>query len=508
MKQYFAFFTILLLVITSSCREDFVFEPSSGNLRFSRDTIYLDTVFTNIGSSTYTLKVYNDSDKDIIIPQIRLGKGLDSKYRITVDGMMGNNNRIFEDVEFLAKDSMYIFIETTASILDANPTDFLYTDIIEFTSSNNVKQKVDLVTLIQDAVFLYPQRFDDGTTETLSLGEDEIYGFVLNENENGNEFVWTNSKPYVIYGYAGVPSGKTLTIQPGARVHFHDSSGIIVGNGGSLQVLGEPSQTDALEKEVIFEGDRLEPGFANIPGQWGLIWLSQGSVNNVINHLTLKNATVGLLVTDATTATNNSLLIKNTQIYNCANAGILSRSAKIEGENLVINNAGVAALACTWGGNYSFKHCTFNNNWPSSRQVAVLIDNYLTNSNNTITTFDLIKAEFKNCIIFGSNQIALLFDRKEGSTWNTPLFEKCQIKFNNNQLLQRPEYQFLNESNNIIRNGNPDFLNIANNRLEIGLDSDAKGFGNDLNIPFDLKGNARIAPFDLGAYNAILFEED
>jgi hypothetical protein len=34
-----------------------------------------------------------------------------------------------------------------------------------------------VVTLIQDAVFLYPKRFADGTTETLPLGDEKVYGF-------------------------------------------------------------------------------------------------------------------------------------------------------------------------------------------------------------------------------------------------------------------------------------------------------------------------------------------
>jgi len=55
---------------------------STGDLKFSRDTVYLDTVFTDIGSSTYTLKVYNNSKNDITIPTIQLGKGLNSKYRM------------------------------------------------------------------------------------------------------------------------------------------------------------------------------------------------------------------------------------------------------------------------------------------------------------------------------------------------------------------------------------------------------------------------------------------
>ena len=196
MRKIIFLLFIGLIISMSSCREDFVFEPNTGDLKFSRDTIYLDTVFSNIGSSTYTLKVYNTSDKDIKIPTIKLGKGQNSKYRMTVDGMTGENNRIFRNVELLAKDSMYIFIETTAGISDANPNDFLYTDQIQFDSGDNF-QKVELVTLIQDAYFLYPKRFSNGTTETLNIdGIDEpVYGFFLDENDpvNGNEYNWGNA---------------------------------------------------------------------------------------------------------------------------------------------------------------------------------------------------------------------------------------------------------------------------------------------------------------------------
>ena len=65
----------LSMVLWSSCRNDFETVPSTGNLEFSDDTIFLDTVFTNIGSSTYTFKVYNRSDEDVSIPSLRLGQG-------------------------------------------------------------------------------------------------------------------------------------------------------------------------------------------------------------------------------------------------------------------------------------------------------------------------------------------------------------------------------------------------------------------------------------------------
>ena len=341
MRPQIVLFLMGLILSICSCRSDFETEASTGKLEFSKDTIYLDTVFTNIGSSTYRLKVYNRSKNDITIPTLKLAKGLNSKYRMTVDGMQGNKGKIFNNVDLLAKDSLYIFIETTVNIADANPSDFLYTDQIQFDSGQNL-QNVELVTLIQDAVFLYPKRFADGTTETLPIGNEKIEGFYLDENDpiNGNELQFTKKKPYVIYGYAAVPANKTATFEAGTKVHFHANSGLIVANKASIKVNGTVSTTDKMENEVVFEGDRLEPDFENVPGQWGTIWITDGSTNNSFNHLTIKNATIGLLIqnNDGTTVS-----IKNTQIYNSTNYGILAQTAKINGENVVINNAGQAS---------------------------------------------------------------------------------------------------------------------------------------------------------------------
>src|SRR6187402_512577 len=92
MRNFIFLVFIGLLVSVSSCRTDFDFAASAnGDLAFSRDTVYLDTVFKNIGSSTYTLKVYNKTNNNIAIPTIRLGKGNNSKYRMTVDGMTGED---------------------------------------------------------------------------------------------------------------------------------------------------------------------------------------------------------------------------------------------------------------------------------------------------------------------------------------------------------------------------------------------------------------------------------
>ncbi|TDR25788.1 hypothetical protein [Flavobacterium cheniae] len=519
MRRLLLLLLIGFAVSLTSCRNDFDFESRTGGLEFSKDTVYLDTVFTDIGSSTYTLKVYNRSDKNISIPSLRLKEGTASKYRLMVDGMAG---QVFENVEILAKDSMYIFVSVTAEVADANPTDFLYTDKILFGEESNPNhQKVELVTLIQDAYFIYPGRVQNPdesyTYDELNLGVDgdgnpiTIRGRFLEETNpiNGNELHWTNTKPYVIYGYAAVPSNKTLVVDAGARIHFHAESGLIVANNASIHVNGTNSTTAALENEVIFEGDRLEPDFAEVPGQWGTIWLTQGSTNNQIKNLTIKNATVGLLVTGNDGTPTPTLDIENTQIYNCANVGLLARTGNIEGRNMVINNCGQASFAGSFGGSYEFTHCTFANYWPSPTHTAVLLDDF---DGNAI--YALTKANFKNCIIHSSSNLAINL-KKEGTTF-VYNFDHCLIKFADfsNQFTNNPLYAFSNATlydtcliatNSTINN--PDFKDARNNELIIGEDSAARGNADNTYSSFnDILNNPRTNPSDMGAYNWTTFD--
>ena len=74
---------------------------------------------------------------------------------------------------------------------------------------------MELVTLVKDAVFIYPNKDSEGVIETLTFDidddgtpdETEIQGRFLEDSELN----FTNEKPYVIYGYAAVDEGKTLS---------------------------------------------------------------------------------------------------------------------------------------------------------------------------------------------------------------------------------------------------------------------------------------------------------
>jgi hypothetical protein len=511
MRQLLLFLGIIATFCFTSCRNELDFESSIGTLTFSKETVYLDTVFTNIGSSTYTLKVYNNSNKNISIPKVRLGKGQSSNYRLMVDGIPGKE---FENVELLAKDSLFVFIEITSNIANANPTDFLYTDRIEFGETNNY-QKVELVTLIQDAVFIYPERTgspNNYTYEQINLGTNtepaNITGTNLSETDatNGNELHWTNTKPYVIYGFAKIPETKTLIIDSGARVHFHANSGLIVAANAHLQVNGNLSTTEDLENEVIFEGDRLEPNYSDVAGQWLAVLFMGGNNQNVIKNLTIKNATVGMLVSNNDGTTTPTIDMMNVQIYNCANVGILARTGNITGKNVVINNCGQASLACTYGGSYDFTHCTFANYWNSPSQTSLVLTNE--NISSTVQT-SLTQANFKNCIFYGSSNYGIALE-KTGAIFNYK-FDNCLIKFvdYNNQITSNPLYQFSTNTSKYegcifasnSTSNKPEFKNTSINDFRINENSICRNNANyTYSFPLDIVGVTRTNPSDIGAY--------
>jgi hypothetical protein len=452
---------------------------------------------------------------------------VNSLYRMNVDGSTGlpdedQIGKFFEDVELLANDSLFIFIETTIDIaspeLGALENQFLYTDRILLDAGNN-QQDIDVVTLVKDAVFIYPNRDDTtGIVETLTFDVDgdgtpeetTLQGRFLTDEE----LTFTNEKPYVIYGYAGVDAEKTLTMEAGARVHFHTDSGLIITNNGTLNINGALSaDQDLLENEVILEGDRLEPLFTDIPGQWGTIWLFNGSINNTINYATIKNATIGVLSEGNQTGTNDKLTITNSQVYNASSFGILGRATSITAENLVINNCGQSSFAGTLGGKYNFTHCTITNYWNSSfRQFpALLLNDYLEDAEGATITNNLTEANFNNCIIYGNDNPEIFLDDR-GSVFNYK-FTNCLIRFSDDNLEGTDNYNFADPvfyDGNIF-NEDPDFEDGFENLMRIGEDSGANGIGNTdfiSAVPNDILGNSRNVPEpDCGAYESVPFED-
>jgi len=494
---------IVLLILISSCRKDFDTVAGNGDFRIEKDTLFLDSVFTGIASHTYRFKIYNTSNKDITLNRIYLEKGDQSFYRLNVDGTPG---KTFDDVLIHAKDSIFVFVEVTADI--NRLSDPVYEENL-FVEDDGKKDDILLTAFVKDAYFYYPERYPDGSHETLVLYTDpdtgetsEVRGFFLD-----GDTTFTDEKAIVIYGHMAVPDGHTLTIEQGTHLYFHFNSGLIVWENATLKVNG------TLGNEVIFEDDRMEEEYENAPGMWNYIWLRQNSINNEINYAVIKNASIGIQVFP-TNNFNPALQIKNTQIYNTSLAGIFGVATYIKGENLVFNHFGISAVNIRLGGNYEFKHCTFanyNGNRFNEKSATVYVSNYSKTPDETYV-FDLQNFKMSNCIVYGNSNIEFYLDKDDNAGFNYTI-NNSLIKFYDpqNHFADIPEVDFSDTAHyqNILLNTDPLFEDETENKMAVISGSPCINQGNistAQEVPFDILQVDRTTAPDLGAYQHIIDE--
>lgn len=389
---------ILLLVSAAfvlgitSCRREKITEDANATLNFSVDTVLFDTVFTTIGSITKSVRVYNNNADRVRISSIELEGGAQSNFRMNVDGLPGD---VFTNIEIAPGDSMWIFVEVTVDPGDQN-NPFVIEDRILFETNGN-QQEVLLVAWGQNAYF-------HGGMGALT---------VLECNE-----VWNADLPHVVYGIVAVDEGCCLTINQGTQVYCHQGSGIYVFKG-CIDVNGQ------YQNEVVFQGDRLDPGYTDLAGQWGIeltfeyesdfgieqftaqrggIWLFESTGSN-IDYAIIKNGNIGIQVDTLSNSAVNALTLTNTRIDNMGVIGLYGQGASIYGNNNLITNCGQSCASLGIGGKYQFEYCTFANYWTgSNRQTPTLsLSNFYLTSTNQVIVRPLEDTFFNNCIVWGNN---------------------------------------------------------------------------------------------------------
>ena len=482
MKRYIL--PLLLITILFACKKDDINNDNrnTATLHFSTDTITFDTVFASIGSITKTLTVYNNNNFDVKSNIALLGNS-SAHFRMNIDGVAGNSQN---NIEIPAKDSIFIFLEVTIDP-SLNTTPYVLADSLVFTTGTK-KQDVDVVAWGQDAYF--------HTANT--------FGQIINGNDTTKfpyhlldcSEPWSNDKPHVIYGYAVVDPGNTLTINEGCNVYLHKNSGILVGNpfsefyGGTIKVNG------TLGNEVIFQGDRLDPWYKDIPGQWDRIWLMPGSINNTIDYAIIKNGNIGIHA-DTVGNNNPTVIINNTIIENMSGIGILGQGANIEANNTVVSKCGQYAVACNIGGTYNFTHCTFANYWDYNHRntPSILLNNYYEGADGDIYVRDLLAANFTNCIIDGSLSTEVSFQENEEKAFNYT-FDHCLIKLDPTIGTDNSHYE------NAIINQSPKFKDNTESDFHLTEGSPAIDAGSPTINFDDLEGNIRNTP-DIGAFEFV-----
>ncbi len=464
-------FVLLALIYFSSCEDDKYLSSSDVKLGFSADTIMFDTIFTSIGSTTEHLKVYNPYDQKVLISSIRLAGGLNSNFRITVNGMSGNE---LQDVEIGPQDSIFIFVEVTVDPNGQN-LPMVVKDSIEFSTNMNL-QDVDLIAWGQDFKLIKDQHIKKSTT-------------------------WTSEKPYLVYNYVFVDSLATLSIEPGTKIFFHKDAGLCVK--GKLLAKG------SLQKPILMQGDRREKSFDDVPFQWNGVLLYSGSQKSELDFVEIKNANIGLQVGTIEHAGGASVKISNSKIQNMSYAGIFAVKSDVKADNCLITNCGLYLAALTVGGNYEFNHSTLANYWgkysSKVRSSSSLVVSNVLILGDEVYVGNLTKANFSNCIIYGdvSHKNELELGQSPRALFNCK-FENCLL-----QVADTFNTKNTSRFVNILKGKDPKFKDpFEKYNFELDTLSPAKDVGKAefaRLLPLDSKGNNRLedAGPDLGAFERI-----
>lgn len=470
-NSFLIIFAGLALLSALSCKKTNIL-TTGGQLTFSDDTLFFDTVFTAAGSFTTGLLIYNQQAEEIALSSVRLNGGASSYFKLNVNGFQGND---IKNLKIPPHDSIYVF--ATVNIDPNNSrTPFVVTDSL-IATLNGKEYYVPFNAYGQNARYLVDS--------------------VLTTNQ-----VWDTLLPYVIINSLGIPSGVTLTMSAGTRVYMHQNSGIVVFG----KLLTKGTRKDS----VIFQGDRLDRryfGFEGYPGEWGGIYFHSTSKGSRLEGTRLENCGNGALglaaaiwvAEDSTGTTEPQVILDKCTIKNSIGHGIFSYKGTVSATNTLVNATAGQALAIVKGGKYNFENCTFANyggtGLSHSGEVTVAILNFYT-PDGVVFEYGNLDATLKNCIVYGSLDSEIAVRSRTQATASVKL-DHCLLKMGS---IRDGSIAFTN----CIFNEDPLFRDYrkADYRLKTGSPAINKGSTPTSTGSTDLEENARVIEsiIDIGCY--------
>jgi hypothetical protein len=439
MRHLFPLFILLscLLTFLPGCepKEDLV--QTSGILEMGADTVLFDTVFTTVRTVTKRLWVYNRNNGAVKTDVRLLGKA-GATYSLIINGDAGAS---ISGITVRGNDSLLVLVR---AVLGDNgqstvAKQFIVDDEVHFRT-NGSDQNVKLVAYGQNAYF---HRADIITTDT-NWRTDKPHVIINSPYRQG-----TTTTDVGVY----VAAGATLRIPKGARIYLH--AGAFLQVNGTLRVNDDfvaPSGTandtvKATNPNIVrFQGDRLEPYYDDVPGQWAGIFFASSSHNNSIRYTEIKNATFGaLLYNPEGNLAHPDLTLNNTVIRNIsgsnisfANAsastggGVISYTGDVTATNCLFTNCGEYAVVGVGGGIYDLNFCTIANYTPAFRRETPS----LAFTNALETNAGIVKrttsVSIRNSIVWGSYEDELVFENNGDSNFSLTVL---------NSLLRTKEYQ-------------------------------------------------------------------
>lgn len=459
------FVIFIVIIFLSSCEKPIRNDVSV--LAFSDDTIFFDTVFTTIGSTTRELRVINISRDRLLIDNIYLAGGTQSPFRINIDGEAVLSRK---QVQIFPRDSVIIFVDVIIDPINNNHPVFISDSIIFETGGDT--QKVFLNAWGQDIILFRDQVIQTST--------------------------WSQLKPYLIYGNLLVDTSQTLFIEKGVKVLFHKNS--------SMTVAGNIIVSGTYDAPVLFASDRLEQPYYDVPGQWKGIFISSLSSGNFINHAEIRNPVFGIRMgdpADAGSAGMPSLKLNAVSIMHSSVTGLAAYYGNVEAVNSVFAHCGTHCLSLTAGGEYNFVHCTLYNSWEYGIRLTPLMF-VSEKSQNVGGVSGQLGLTLTNCAVYGDLISEIMIVPSSSFPSGNYYFDHCLLKIDTASFnLWDPAKLF-----GVIVNKDPRFIKAVEYDFRPDTLSPLINSGNIITsdiYPEDIRGASRLNDTmpDIGAWERV-----
>lgn len=438
-------------------QDEIVSTDQNIKLGFLRDTVKFDTILTQTKSQTRRLTVYNTNKNAVIIRNIRLATP-QSPFSLVINGEVSNEK---SNLRLLGGDSILILV--TAKLPEKNQ---------------------NLPSLVRDSI-LFETNGNQQHVKLWAWGQDVKR---ISKSVISTPVVWDGTRPYFVSDTLRIVTGGSLRLTEGTTVYMSPNATFLVQ--GKIMMQGNA------EKPVLFTGTRNDEGYQNLAGQWNGIVFTQDSKGAELVYAQLRNANFGLYVGIPDNDTLPDVTIRNSVIENMLVTGIIAFNSDILIQNTLISNCLDKTFDARYGGNYTLQHCTLANyRGTIEKQPSIRLQNFLTyttNSGAERTDEAPLFVRLENSIVWGD-----LEDEIEVTNKATIA---SRLVFRNNLLrTAKPNEHGTNNQNSNAFNF-PLFENIGKQKFGLQAKSPAIDAGLNLGIANDIKGKARDAKPDMGAY--------
>lgn len=375
-------FLLILLCACAfvGCREYNASNDPSLRLSFSTDTLRFDTVFTEQGSATLQVMVYNRNASALIIDRVWMETG--TVFRVNIDGEPDLQQ--ITSLQINGQDSLFVFVRINTDRLNSN-SPVLIEDQVHFHLANGATQHVQLEAYGQDVTRIGRV----GCRRTIK----------------GN-YTFTAVQPYLIFDTLIIDS--TLTIDAGATLYMH--------NGACIYALGDVSAKGTKDAPIVIRGDRLDRLFDSVPyayagGSWNGIYLQADKPRTYdFSYVDILSGNIGLYCFTTDKNILSSLRMDGCRIHNHSKYGLVLQHTDALVTNSEISNCASYCVYCS-GGTQDFVHTTIASyfNYTTIRiqsvskedAAAVYIDNLSKTEPQTVTSFynSIITGYLKNQVV-------------------------------------------------------------------------------------------------------------